>query len=401
MSDYTIKLFDIVNTNEDWYKYKEMKSTDYTYFGSTLNHSEMSLGLCTEIYNVKSELNDDRLQQANLDLKKKKYASNPFEDELSVENKDVKGIRDSFSHKYPAMKFVSRAAYKLWEIIKENNNLISKKGSTLHIAEAPGSFAQCTALYMDTYHKGKDDSIQYIVSISENIGGIAMDNTILKDKRYKVISNMEKDISQKFNGDLTNPSDMKEINKYIKEKFHFITADGGKDVQNKNFQEQEQYSLIFSEILLAITHQEKGGAFVLKLFDTLTNLTVKFIGILSSLYKKVYIHKPFMSRASNSEKYIVCEGFNGIEKNQIEWLIRLHTEVHENEEKKYYWNDLIPDWNLDVKYMALFRTINKKILIDQYNAIAEKKDLLIKKLVTKKMMDDQIRATKFWVKKYL
>ncbi len=108
-----------------------------------------------------------------------------------------------------------------------------------------------------------------------------------------------------------------------------------------------------------------------------------------------------MSRASNSEKYIVCEGFNGIEKNQIEWLIRLHTEVHENEEKKYYWNDLIPDWNLDVKYMALFRTINKKILIDQYNAIAEKKDLLIKKLVTKKMMDDQIRATKFWVKKYL
>ena len=40
---------------------------DYTYFSSTLNHSEMSLGLCTEIYNVKSELNDDRLQQANLD----------------------------------------------------------------------------------------------------------------------------------------------------------------------------------------------------------------------------------------------------------------------------------------------------------------------------------------------
>ena len=46
---------------------------------------------------------------------------------------------------------------------------------------------------------------------------------------------MEKEISQNFNGDLTNPSDMKEINKYIKEKFHFITADGGKDVQNKIF----------------------------------------------------------------------------------------------------------------------------------------------------------------------
>ena len=113
---------------------------------------------------------------------------------------------------------------------------------------------------------------------------------------------------------------MDEIKGYLKEKFSFITADGGKDVQNKNFQEQEQYSLIFSEILLAITHQEKGGAFVLKLFDTLTTLTVKFIGILSSLYKRVYIHKPFMSRASNSEKYIVCEGFNGIEKNQIEWF---------------------------------------------------------------------------------
>ena len=51
----------------------------------------------------------------------------PFEDELSVESKDVRGIKDSFTQKYPTMKFVSRAAYKLWEIIKENNNLISKR----------------------------------------------------------------------------------------------------------------------------------------------------------------------------------------------------------------------------------------------------------------------------------
>ena len=401
MTDYKVSIYDIKDDNDNWFDYKEQKSTDFIYFSSSLAHSEISLGLCTEIYSIKSELNNEHLQNVNLELKKKKYASNPFEDEMSVDTKDVKNIKDAFSDKYKDSNFVSRAAFKLWEILKENKNLINKSGNTLHIAEAPGSFAQCTSLYMNKYHENKNDTTHYIISISENIGGIPIDSVIMKEKRYKIISNMEKSITQKFNGDLTNPSDLEEIKGYLKEKFSFITADGGKDVQNKNFQEQEQYSLIFSEMLVAITHQEEGGGFVLKLFDTFTTLTLKFISILVSLYDRVYIHKPFMSRASNSEKYLVCENFKGITKEKIDWLTKLHKEIYDGEKKNYYWNNLIPDWDLSYEYRTLFSVINKKILVNQYNAIHAKKELLVKKTVSKSMIDEQVKATKFWTKKYL
>ena len=41
-------------------------------------------------------------------------------------------------------------------------------------------------------------------------------------------------------------------------------------------------------------------------------------------------------------------------------LIRLHADVHDNEEKKYYWNDLIPDWNLDVNTEHYFVQLIRK-----------------------------------------
>ena len=44
-----------------------------------------------------AELNNEHLQNVNLELKKKKYASNPFEDEMSIETKDVKNIKDAFT----------------------------------------------------------------------------------------------------------------------------------------------------------------------------------------------------------------------------------------------------------------------------------------------------------------
>ena len=42
--------------------------------------------------------------------------------------------------------------------------------------------------------------------------------------------------------------------------------------------------------------------------------------ILTISYEKIYIHKPKISRLSNSEKYIICIGYKG---NNIELLNKL------------------------------------------------------------------------------
>ena len=56
--------------------------------------------------------------------------------------------------------------------------------------------------------------------------------------------------------------------------------------------------------------QANGGNFILKVFDTFSTTMIDVLYLLSCLYKSVYIMKPQTSRYANSEKYIVCKGFN-------------------------------------------------------------------------------------------
>ena len=51
-----------------------------------------------------------------------------------------------------------------------------------------------------------------------------------------------------------------------------MTADGGFRWNDENYQEQEAYILIFGEIVAALRIQAKGGHFVLKLFESFTDL---------------------------------------------------------------------------------------------------------------------------------
>ena len=116
--------------------------------------------------------------------------------------------------------------------------------------------------------------------------------------------------SKNDNGDLTK---LNVINNYVNnlkkfnDKATLVTADGGFVWKNENYQEQESYKLLLGEIITAIKIQKEGGTFVLKVFDIFTKLTIKLICIIQSFYEDVFIYKPFLSRSSNSEKYIIAK----------------------------------------------------------------------------------------------
>ena len=55
--------------------------------------------------------------------------------------------------------------------------------------------------------------------------------------------------------------------------------------------------------------QKYMGNFIIKFFDTFTQVSIDLLYILSTLYNEVYFVKPSTSRYANSEKYIVCKGF--------------------------------------------------------------------------------------------
>ena len=90
-----------------------------------------------------------------------------------------------------------------------------------------------------------------------------------------------------------------------------ITGDGGFDFSvNYNNQETLALRLIVTQIAYAMTMQAPGGTFVLKVFDQFTHGSVDILYLLSSFYTHTYIFKPDTSRIANSERYIICKGFN-------------------------------------------------------------------------------------------
>ena len=101
------------------------------------------------------------------------------------------------------------------------------------------------------------------------------------------------------NGDITDVKTiitLKEILRKNKKYANLVTADGGFEWDNENYQEQEAYRLILGQIVAALRVQAKGGTFVLKLFETFTDVTIKMIMIVSSFYEtKAYMFKPFFS----------------------------------------------------------------------------------------------------------
>jgi len=144
-------------------------------------------------------------------------------------------------------------------------------------------------------------------------------------KRFILHKSYPRSISDKDdtkdNGDITNPKTVRLFGEQLKadgaDKVDFITADGGFEWTDETIQEQEAFRLVFAEMYNAVKIQAKGGHFVLKLFETYTNTSCKFIYIMGQLYEHIHLVKPLMGRPSNSEKYIVCINFKYNESNSF------------------------------------------------------------------------------------
>ncbi len=199
-------------------------------------------------------------------------------------------------------KPISRAFFKILEIIKDNDIDITK--NTLHLAEAPGGFIEGLI-----YCKNKQNirnTKHYTFSIIGNKKTPIYHKRIVNNRDVVILSNKHN------KGDLYVLSNIKYLIDEMKTKeISFITCDGG-FADNNEFSEKEQlhHKLIFNQMICSLFILEDKGCLVIKIFDIFTELTFDIIYTLSYLFKKVYIHKPLTSRNTNSEKYIYCESYS-------------------------------------------------------------------------------------------
>ncbi len=291
-------------------------------------------------------------------------------------------------------KILSRAFYKLWEILIDFNDILTKNKENIicaHLAEGPGSFIQASILYREKYNPNNKDKYYGITLHSENKEVPNMDKEFIKYYSNKYINY---ETSKENNGDLTNPTIIKKFaNTFKDKKAHFITADGGFPWTNENLQEQEAFKLILGEIITALSIQDIKGNFVCKIFDTYCLSTVKLILLCQQYYEKVYIIKPFTSRQTNSEKYLVCKNFKGITNETLNKLYEILSKANTNKKKLI---DIFETNNID-KLLEQFAIINNNYFNTQYDSLSKVINIINNLNIP---INDYIEANNNWVKKY-
>ncbi len=121
-----------------------------------------------------------------------------------------------------------------------------------------------------------------------------------------------------------------------------MTADGGID-SSKDYQHQEQINtkLIFCQIFVILYSLLKGGSCIVKVYDTFTLPMIQTLWILKQSFDTIDIKKPSLSRPCNSEKYIVCLGYKGV---QHSILPKIHTFINNEQYIQTFGIDVDPSF---------------------------------------------------------
>jgi cap1 methyltransferase len=373
---------------------------------SNINQPLFSLGFHSFIHRTKSAMAiTEKLETKN----KFYYVVNPFEQSINDYKEDIEHISDTFLNN---PQILSRAFYKMWEIlyIFDIGKSANKESMTMvGLAEGPGSFIQAFVEFREKYYDPSKDTVYGLTINSNNTAHINKEMVENINKRYdnmisilKTNSKQTKTKSLVSNGDLTKPETIEYLKENVKQKADLVTADGGFEWKNENYQEQEAYTLILGEIIGALSIQAKGGSFVLKVFETFTHTTIKLIYLLSSFYEETYLYKPFFSRATNSEKYIICKGFkyNDVEQSKMKKLLDCLKKC----ETKEFINDIFPKFILSNEDVNIFKYININI--------ANTQQIMINNLIVyiksnnyfgdsyHNYRDLQMKANKWWISNF-
>jgi hypothetical protein len=282
---------------------------------------------------------------------------------------------------------INRAFYKYWEMVNEFEIFenYSDDALVLHGAEAPGGFIQGTNIYLQV------DRIVEPESQVDEDGFVLVSNKRKKHIQPKVYTiSLNKDLPQyrsynlpSYNknvinkhvcitygkdntGDINNLENVLYLKKMAPRPFYLITADGGFD-EGTDFNNKEQlhHRLILSEIFSAIALQQKGGHFILKMFDVFTHTSVQLLYLLSLCYEEVNIYKPKTSRPTNSEKYVVCKGFK-LQPEQVEDVskqIQDLSKTMDSNKSKYISINLFDD--IPDAFVAKVKVMNETLLQQQ------------------------------------
>jgi 23S rRNA U2552 (ribose-2'-O)-methylase RlmE/FtsJ len=373
----------------------------------------------------------NRINDINpLEWEEVKKITNPYEFIHAFNPKSKYNDNRSVS----TIKPLSRSFFKMIEMINEfcsfldqdldnSERKVSAKNdeensaiSTVHIAEGPGGFIEA----LRYIRKG----CKYDFSFGMTL--VKYDKNQYKNvhvpgwqkSHFFIVNNPEVYILNGADGtgDIYKTENINFLNNEVRNKSNikhngnsgadFVTADGGFDFSIEyNYQEQSSCKLIFSQILCALKCQKQNGTFICKFFDFNLYFTVEMLYLLYTLYESVVIYKPFTSRIANSEKYIICTNFKGMDSLPVDnFLDKLFDILEEwNTYKEHTINHIFE--KIPTDFIEKIKIINAEIINYQVKYINIAIDIIkTKKISDKKWYETninmQLQKAKEWCVKY-
>ena len=243
----------------------------------------------------------------------------------------------------PRKQLINRAYYKCWEILMKYNIIVSKKDKmeVCNLCEAPGGFVQAIYDYRVKYNNKSDNfiGISLLNSKDKNFNW-ANKFTYFTNINFKIYRDIQNnmDICDKNNNNnnILNPFVVRKFINYLKQKkYDLVTADGGMYIkeEDQNFKEIYHSNLFFSEIFICLSILKNGGHFVLKIYDISTQVSLDLLQLLYDCFESLNIFKPETSRIFNSERYVICTNFKGINKKKLDYLFCIIEEHWYNNKK--------------------------------------------------------------------
>jgi hypothetical protein len=403
-------IFKLINGNSDVLDKPPTKNN--LQLSSTINIPLISLGFHYFLHRTKNTLisSTNNLQTKN----KFYYVINPFEHIIANYDDSLINLTKQYLNiKEDNPNILSRSFYKVWEILFLFNIADKKEIIYAALAESEGAFMQAIINYRQKLGPGITKDKIFTVPFNVDKGKYTEIGSQLLGYYKKEYPKLIKNYKTKTvtgNADISQIKTISLFKKDIEKNKSYadlITADGELKWDDLNYQEQEGYQLILGEIIATLRAQALNGHFILKIFETFTIPTLKLLYLLSSFYNETYIYKPFFSRQTSSEKYIICKEFKYDPKKDAAILntkITSLENVLEGMNTLKYVYDIYPELTLPAEYFDQFKFINIKcanyqqIMINQIITYIKENNYFGEKYHTSR--EQQINATKWWVNNF-
>jgi len=331
----------IININPN--KNEINNKTDNIVLSPRISYPLFALGFHSYLHRTRSAMEITE----NLQTKEKfYYVVNPFEPNISNYEDDITSLTKKY---FKYNKDIPHEFLNIWEIL----------------------FA------LDIINKNKID----VLILSDGISDVL---DLYKDKldaNLNIIAN-EKNIKKKNSFDL-------------------IVSSQNIIVDDENFIEQHFYKELLTTIVKILKNQSDNGNSVIKIYDTMTIVSLKIINLISSFYDDTFIYKPFISRESDSEKYLILKKFKA--PKNADNLIKILEDIIKliDNKNKDFTSDIFPEMVLSKEFMGIFKFINIRLINNQQIMINE----IIKYIKENNYFGDkyhifrdkQIESTKWWI----